>query len=907
MKSSDIRAKFLKYFESKGHKILPGSSLVPKDPTVLLTLAGMLQFKPIFLGQEKADFARATTVQKCLRTNDVEQVGKTLRHHTFFEMLGNFSFGDYFKKEAIEFAWDFLIRELGLPKEKLFIAVYEKDDEAYDIWLNEIKISEDHIKRLDEENNFWAAGPTGPCGPCSEIYYDLGPRLGCGKPDCAPGCDCDRFLEVWNLVFMEFNRNDKGELIPLKNKNIDTGMGLERIASIMQGVDSNFETDLFVPLINKVQALSPQKSPSQQSLRIIADHARATAHLIGDGVFPANVGRGYILRRLIRRAVRHGKMLELNEPFVFKLAQEVVAQMKAVYPVLKEKEKSILQIIETEEENFFQTLEQGLSLFNDLLNKYQGERKIPGEAVFKLHDTYGFPVELTREIALEKGFSLDEQGFAANMEAQKERARSAGSSDAKKDLAGINLDSFKPTKFDGYEQTAENAKVLAVFEEKDLVILDKTPFYGESGGQVGDTGLLNDGERTIKVVDTLITPKKVILHKVKNIIGLKENTSLEASVDQVRRQAISIHHTATHLLHKALQEVLGGHVKQAGSYVGPDKLRFDFSHISAVTPEELAQVEDLVNKKIKEHLKVEVLNKSYKDAVKMGAMALFGEKYGDKVRVLKIADYSLELCGGTHVRSTADIYFFRIVNESSLGAGLRRIEAVAGQVAISSLLSQVKADQTAIDKLIVFYRDLEHEKGKLGNAKFVETDIFEIETGEIESLNQALDRHDSKHVRNLLDHLAGRVEWLNERIQKVQKEIRQLKLTNVSAEAGTYLAEIIELGEVKVLLKEFKDYDMQMLREISDTIKGQAKSCVLVLATSLPNRVIFLITVTPDLVSKGYSAKLVAEVFSRVIGGKGGGKDEKVEGGGKDPAKIKAGFDKVLALLALPNNAHTGN
>ncbi|MBU1026313.1 MAG: alanine--tRNA ligase, partial [Candidatus Margulisbacteria bacterium] len=650
MKSSEIRERFLKYFESKGHKILPGSSLVPTDPTVLLTLAGMLQFKPIFLGQEKPEQKKATTVQKCVRTIDIDQVGKTARHHTFFEMLGNFSFGDYFKKGAIEFAWELLTKEFKLPVEKLLIAIYEKDDEAFDLWHKDMGVPENRIFRLGEDNNFWAVGPTGPCGPCSEIYYDLGPERGCGKPDCAPGCDCDRFLEVWNLVFIQYNRNEKGELIPLKKKGIDTGMGLERITSVIQGVASNFDTDLFVPIIEKIRKLTKEQNPAQVSLHIIADHARAVTHLISDGVTPENAGRGYVLRRLIRRAVRHGKLLGVNEPFLFRLSQDIISSMKDVYPILEEKSKLIAQVIKTEEENFFQTLEQGMALFGQVMKDHSQDKTIPGEVLFKLHDTYGFPVELSSEIAAEQGFKLDMAGFDAEMEKQKERARQAGLSEDKKKLAHLDLDKFKETKFVGYEKTEDNVKVEAVFADEKFVILDKTPFYGESGGQVGDTGILEIDKKAVRVIDTLKTVNGTIVHEVDALNGLKDNVKVKATVDASKRRATEAHHTATHLLHKALREVFGDHVRQAGSHVGPEKLRFDFTHFHALTCQETEKIEEIVNKKINEKIKVEVLQKSYKDAVKMGAIALFGEKYGDKVRVLKIGDYSMELCGGTHVK-----------------------------------------------------------------------------------------------------------------------------------------------------------------------------------------------------------------------------------------------------------------
>lgn len=894
MKSSEIRDKFLKYFESKGHKILPGSSLVPADPTVLLTLAGMLQFKPIFLGEEKPKDKRATTVQKCLRMNDIENVGKTSRHLTFFEMLGNFSFGDYFKKEAIEFAWELLTEGFKLPKEKLYAAVFEKDDEAFAIWKDNIGLPEDHIFRLDEENNFWAVGPTGPCGPCSEIYYDFGPEKGCGKPDCQPGCDCDRFLEVWNLVFIQYNRDEKEALIPLKIKGIDTGMGLERLASILQGVDNNFETDLFAPLIKKTLTFTKTKDPSKASLRIVADHTRAMTNLISDGIYPGNTGRGYVLRRIIRRAVRHGKLIGIEKPFLVSLAKEVVSEMKDVYPVLSEREKIIYDVIQTEEDNFLTTLKQGMELFNKIMDQHKQDKVIPGATAFKLHDTFGFPIELTREIADENGFKIDQQGFTKEMEGQKERAREAGiPAEKKKKVAQLDLSKLKPTKFLGYEKDSSDAKIIKLFPEEKIVILDKTPFYGESGGQVGDTGLIKD----IRVTDTLISLNGVILHIVEKVEGLKEKEKVKATIDSSRRGAIQAHHTATHLLHKVLREILGNHVTQSGSYVGPDKLRFDFKHFQAMKPEEISKVEQLVNDRIKARCKVDVLQKSYNDAVKLGAMALFGEKYGDKVRVLNIKDYSIELCGGTHVGSTDEILFFKILSESALGAGVRRIEAVAGQNAKVNILYQAKSIKDEVENLIQKYKKLQVETESLGGKKFSETGIFQIELTELESLTSAVDNQDSANVKKFLEHFQGREEWLKERIVKSEKEIRDLKMKKASGDVASYLAEVKEIAGVKVLAKAFDGHSMQTLRAVSDTLQNQLKSCVVVLASAFPGRLIFLITVTNDLTEKGYSAKKLADVFTQIVGGKGGGKEAKAEGGGKDPAKIGEALKKVCESL----------
>ena len=898
MKSSEIRDKFLKFFESKGHHILPGSSLVPRDPTVLLTLAGMLQFKPIFLGQEKAPYRKVTTVQKCMRMNDIERVGQTPRHHTFFEMLGNFSFGDYFKKEAIQFAWELLTKEFKIPVTRLKIAVFEKDEEAFNIWHENMGLPKGIIYRLNEENNFWSVGPTGPCGPCSEIYYDMGDRHGCGKADCAPGCDCDRFLEVWNLVFIQYNRNEKGELIPLKQKGIDTGMGLERIASVLQEVSDNFETDLFAPLIRKINNYASPEIQNPRSTRIIADHIRAIANLIADGVYPENGGRGYVLRRLIRRSVRHGKLIGIGQPFLFELSQEVVNLMKDSYPILAEKAKLIAQIVKEEEDNFFATLGHGMGLFAELVQKHSQDKLLTGEEVFKLHDTYGFPVDLTAELAAEKGMKVDLPGFELAMERQRDRARSVGAGmEKKKGILALDLSSLHATNFTGYEKDEEESKLSAIFPEQNIVVLDKSPFYGESGGQAGDTGLIAWGNKVARVTNAFVSPKGVILHELDQLEGLKTNQKVKAQIDQSKRKATTAHHSATHLLHKALRETLGEHVKQAGSYVGPDKLRFDFSHFHAMSLDELEKVEQIVNHKINEKIKVEVLQKSYPEAVKMGATALFGEKYGDKVRVLKIGEYSMELCGGTHVKNTSDILFFKIVSEGALGSGVRRIEALAGPVAKVYVVYRAKSLSDEVVDLIRKYRVLQVEKERLGGTKSMETNIFEIEITELESLSKAVDAQDSVKVNKFLDHLTGRVEWLKERVAKAEKEIEGLKEKRAKDEVGNYLTEVRSIGGKQVLLKYFKDYNMELLRSLSDSMQSSLKSCVLALATVSADKVSFLITVTPDLVEKGVSAKQLAIKFAELVQGRSGGKENKAEGGGKEPAKMEEAFKEIERLL----------
>ena len=888
MKSSEIRDKYLKFFESKGHQVLPGSSLVPKDPTVLLTLAGMLQFKPIFLGMEKPEHKRAATVQRCMRMNDIVNVGQTPRHHTFFEMLGNFSFGDYFKKEAIQFAWELIAKEFAIPVTKLRIAVFEKDDEAYEIWRQDIGLPKEIIYRLGEDNNFWAAGPTGPCGPCSEIYYDLGEEKGCGKADCSPGCDCDRFLEIWNLVFIQFNRNEKGELLPLKQKGIDTGMGLERITAVLQGVGDNFETDLFVPLIDKIRGYA--KTPNGVSLRIIADHSRSITNLIADGVFPSNTGRGYVLRRLVRRVVSHGRKCGIERPFLDEVALEVIAMMGDVYPHLKEKQQIIKAVIKEEEASFLTTLDKGLELFTEIIGRFAKEKMIPGLEAFKLHDTFGFPIELTVELAAEKGCQVEMNEYEAEMAKQRERARQSGIEGGKKNLLfGLELGQVKPTQFTGYEKQSEESKVAAIFPEQKLVILEKSPFYGQSGGQVGDTGLITAGDREYLVMNTLLAPPGIILHEVDKLDGLTVNAKVRATIDSAKRKATEAHHTATHLLHKALREVLGEHVKQAGSYVGPDKLRFDFSHFHAMSEEEINRVEELVNQQVKSKLKVEVLNKSYKDALKLGAMALFGEKYGDQVRVLKIGEYSIELCGGTHVKSTSDIGYFKIAVEGALGSGVRRIEAFAGQAAKVAIIFKAKSIFDAVSQLIEKYKLLRNEKSKLCVGQVTEANIFEIEVTEVDRLAKAIDTLDTKAVNNYLEHLYGRLDWLKERLAKEEKEIEQLRLQCASGLADSLLAEIKEVHGKKVLLKEVAGLGMEELRSLADTINQKAQPQVLALASNQTNRVSFLILAE--------NAKQLADAFGREVVGKGGGKGNKVEGGGKDPTKIQAGLAAISQLI----------
>ncbi len=677
MKSSDIRSAFLKYFEGKGHTVLPGSSLIPKDPTVLLTVAGMLQFKPVFLGLEKSSVPRAVTVQKCIRTNDLENVGRTARHHTFFEMLGNFSFGDYFKKDAIAFAWELLTAHFNLAKSRLWIAVYEKDEESSGIWSDKIGVSRDRIVRLGEDNNFWSAGPTGPCGPCSEIYYDLGEKFGCGRSDCAPGCDCDRFLEVWNLVFMEFNRDEKGVLSPLPKKNIDTGMGLERIASVLQDVPTNFDTDLFTPLIGRIKGIaSPEGKDAAVSAKIIADHVRAATFLVCDGLTPGNEGRDYVLRRIIRRAAMHGRRIGIKGAFIAELSKKVSETMGGFYPELKKNEAHISSTLKTEEDNFGRTLESGMEMLEEMIGRSAGGI-VSGRDAFKLYDTYGFPLEMTKEVASERGLGVDLEGFESAMRGQQERSKQS----SKKYSMGAlpQVTGYPATEFTGYESLESESKVLGVVQG--FVVLDRSPFYVESGGQDSDRGWLVIEKNKIEIRRLAKTADGIILHGIGSDIMPVAGEKVRAIVSSEIRSMIAAHHTSTHLLHAALRKVVGEHAVQRGSFVGSDKFRMDFTSTDALKAEELKRIEDIVNDAINRKLNVKTTVTTPDEAKKAGAVALFGEKYGNKVRMVEVEGVSRELCGGTHVKNTSEIALFKIMKEGAIAQGIRRIEAVSGKPA----------------------------------------------------------------------------------------------------------------------------------------------------------------------------------------------------------------------------------
>ncbi len=707
MKSSDIRKTFLKYFQSKGHAILPSSSLIPNDPSILLTVAGMVQFKPVFLGLENPAYKRVATVQRCIRTNDLDNVGRTARHHTFFEMLGNFSFGDYFKEDAIAFAWELLTRIFSLPKEKLWIAVYEEDDQSFDIWAKKINIPSNKIVRLGEDNNFWAAGPTGPCGPCSEIYFDLGEKFGCGLSACGPGCDCDRFLEIWNLVFMEFNRDENGKLFPLPRKNIDTGMGLERISSVLQGVATNFDTDLFVPIIEKIKDMSNMSEEKIFSLssRIIADHVRASSFLIMDGLTPSNEGRNYVLRRLIRRAAMHGKKLNIKGPFISKLTPVIAKIMGEDYPEYISSLDKINNVLNSEEEVFDKTLDNGMEMLKSIIAKSKSG-VISGEDAFKLYDTYGFPVEMTTEIASERGLSVDIEGFKDSMAHQQEKSKRYSKKFFLSTLPQIS--GYPQTQFVGYETLETEAIVIGVVDN--FIILDKSPFYTESGGQDSDRGWLIIQKNKFEVEQIGKTAENVILHKISSDLKPKIGEKVRAIVDEKIRKMIAAHHTSTHLLHAALHKIIGKEALQKGSFVGSDKFRLDFSCPRALTDEEIKLIEEFVNDVINKSIEVETIITTFEEAKKLGAVALFGEKYGEKVRMVVIDDISKELCGGTHVKNTKDIGLFKIIKESAISQGIRRIEAVSGENA-REYIKQVEEEQ-AKKREIEEKRRIEKEEEK---------------------------------------------------------------------------------------------------------------------------------------------------------------------------------------------------
>ncbi|EEJ2443751.1 alanine--tRNA ligase [Salmonella enterica subsp. enterica serovar 13,23:y:e,n,z15] len=868
--TAEIRQAFLDFFHSKGHQVVASSSLVPNnDPTLLFTNAGMNQFKDVFLGLDKRNYSRATTSQRCVRAggkhNDLENVGYTARHHTFFEMLGNFSFGDYFKHDAIQFAWELLTGEnwFALPKERLWVTVYETDDEAYEIWEKEVGIPRERIIRIGDNkgapyasDNFWQMGDTGPCGPCTEIFYDHGDHIWGGPPG-SPEEDGDRYIEIWNIVFMQFNRQADGTMEPLPKPSVDTGMGLERIAAVLQHVNSNYDIDLFRTLIEAVAKVTGATDLGNKSLRVIADHIRSCAFLVADGVLPSNENRGYVLRRIIRRAVRHGNMLGAKETFFYKLVGPLIEVMGSAGEELKRQQAQVEQVLKTEEEQFARTLERGLALLDEELAKLQGDT-LDGETAFRLYDTYGFPVDLTADVCRERNIKVDEAGFEAAMEEQRRRAREASGFGADYN-AMIRVDSA--SEFKGYDHLELNGKVTALFVDgkavdainagqEAVVVLDQTPFYAESGGQVGDKGELKGAGFTFAVDDTQ-KYGQAIGHLGKLSAGaLKVGDAVQADVDEARRTRIRLNHSATHLMHAALRQVLGTHVAQKGSLVSDKVLRFDFSHNEAMKPSEIRQVEDLVNAQIRRNLPIETNIMDLDAAKAKGAMALFGEKYDERVRVLSMGDFSTELCGGTHASRTGDIGLFRIISESGTAAGIRRIEAVTGEGAMATVHAQS-------DRL---------------------NDIAHLLKGDSQNLGDK--------VRAVL-----------ERTRQLEKELQQLKDQAAAQESANLSSKAVDLNGVKLLVSELAGIEPKMLRTMVDDLKNQLGSTVIVLATVVEGKVSLIAGVSKDVTDRVKAGELIGMVAQQV-GGKGGGRPDMAQAGGTDAAALPAALASVQSWVS---------
>ena len=860
--TSEIRQAFLDYFNDHGHEIVASSPLVPhNDPTLLFTNAGMVQFKDVFTGKDKRSCSRAVTSQRCVRAggkhNDLENVGYTARHHTFFEMLGNFSFGDYFKQEAITFAWEFLTKTLGLSEEKLWVTVYTDDDEAEEIWQKEIGVSPDRMSRCGEKDNFWSMGPTGPCGPCTEIFYDHGEEIAGGPPG-SPEEDSDRYIEIWNLAFTQYDRDKKGNLNPLPKPSVDTGMGLERIAAIMQGVHNNYEIDLFQNLIKAIRDLAGCSEEELMSQRVIADHIRSCSFIITDGVVPSNEGRGYVLRRIIRRAIRHGNKLGLKEPFFYKLVQALVDEMGEAYPELVNAQTNIEKVLKQEEQRFDETLQQGLKILEQALAGVK-DNTIPGEIVFQLYDTYGFPVDLTADIARERGLSLDHDGFDQAMEQQKERARVAGkfAPDDQANAGELDLSPIDAEfNFTGYQTLQEDAVIKAIYVDGQLVdqieagetgilLLDHTPFYAESGGQVGDIGSVKSPNGLFKIENTR-KQNDVHLHTGSVRIGtLKTGENVQAIVDETKRRATERNHSATHLLHAALRQILGEHVLQKGSLVTSGRLRFDFSHSDPVSAEQLNKIENLVNSQILANLPVETKIMSMKQAQESGAMALFGEKYDDEVRVLSMGEFSIELCGGTHVHRTGDIGLFKIVSETGTASGIRRIEAQTGEGALA-YIGETEKNLSRIASLL-------------------------------------------KATPENVEH---KIEQLLQRNRQQEKDLQALK-GKLASQSGSDLTEnAIDINGIKVVAAKLEDADVNTLRETMDQLKSKLGTAAIVLASVENEKVKLVAGVTKDATDKIQAGKLISFVAQQVDG-KGGGRPDMAQAGGNDPSNLTVALDSV--------------
>ena len=870
MTTDQLRQRFLKFFESHAHKIYPSDSLIPKeDPTLLFTSAGMNQFKQEFLGKP-TNLKRRATCQKCLRTDDLDKVGKTSSHHTFFEMLGNFSFGDYFKDEAISLAWEFVTQELGLSKDKLWVSVYQQDQEAYEIWQKKIAVSPERIVRLGAKENFWPAnapkdGPNGPCGPCSEIFYDQGSQVGCGKPDCSPACECGRFVEMWNLVFTQFNRQGEDNLTPLPKKNIDTGMGLERAAAVLQGKRNNFEIDIFQPIVEEIAGLAAS-SPNMRTCYTVADHIRAVTFAIFDGIMPSNDDRGYVIRKLIRRSVWHGRALGIKKAFLNKLVPTVCKVMKPAYPELEKRREEIARVVKAEEERFHQTLERAISFAEDMIAglKKQKKSQLPAEEAFRLYDTYGLPQEMLESIVARHNFKLDREGFNRQLQLQRKTSRQAHTFEE-----GVFVDTLatrfklKRTKFIGDKIYSTKTKVLALFKDEQSIrqakkgesvkiVLPTSPFYGESGGQVGDSGVIKNKHSKVEIFDTRKIDQ-TILHLGKVIAGrIEVGDTVTAEVDITRRKNIAHNHTATHLLQAVLRKVLGEHVRQAGSWVGPDRLRFDFTHFQALSQRQLNRVEELVNAEIKQDKKLDVLEMHFEQAQEMGALAFFGEKYQEKVRVIKIADTSLELCGGTHITSTGEIGVFKIVSESSVASGIRRIEAVtAGEAVKLTKETEVQLKQLS---------------RAFGGGK---------------------------------EELPERMEKIGERLKQIDRILDNVRLKKFKSEIDGIVAGAKQIGEVKIILQEVKSADMRLLRLMSDLLRQKVSPSVVVLASiAAKDKALIVCALTAQLRAQGLDAAKIIRALAKEVDGSGGGRADFAQAGGREAEGLKKALIRVEEIIS---------
>ncbi|MDI9571172.1 MAG: alanine--tRNA ligase [Pseudomonadota bacterium] len=876
MTANEIREQFLRFFEGHGHTIVPSSSLIPKDdPTLLFTNSGMVQFKNCFLGLEDRGYTRAASSQKSVRAggkhNDLENVGYTARHHTFFEMLGNFSFGDYFKKESIAWGWEFLTVNMSLPKDRLWITIYQDDDEAFEIWNKQMGVPAERIVRMGMESNFWMMGETGPCGPCSEILYDQGPSVGCGRPECSVECDCDRHLEIWNHVFTQFDRDKDGNFHPLPKPNIDTGMGLERLAAIVQGVRSNYETDLFVPIIAGIAGIAGRAfgvhDDADVSMRVIADHGRAVTFLIGDGVLPSNEGRGYVLRRILRRAARHGKLLGIDRPFLHEVVSMVTAVMREAYPDLIDKESYIRKVVLNEEQRFIDTLDTGLRILGEEVArvKKDGRRVIPGDVVFKLYDTFGFPVDLTADIVRKDALTLDMEGFERAMEAQREKARESWKGSGEQAVA----DSYKKlsirgvaTEFIGYHGVTEAAAVVKAILRKDVeveelaagengeIFVDETPFYGEKGGQVGDTGVIAGEGSLFEVWDTQCPTETLITHIGKMKEGkIRVGDTVRLRVDEAARRATEAHHSGTHVLNAALRQVLGDHVKQAGSSVTPERFRFDFTHFSRIEAEELDAIENIANDYIRRNVEVNTRVLPKEEAMKTGAAAVFDEKYSDNVRVVKMGDFSMELCGGTHVNRTGDIGALKVVGESAVAAGVRRIEALTGAEAIKYL----KAVEAELKK----------------SAGLLRTSPLEV---------------------------TERIDRILKRERELEREIEALKGKLAARDSADLIGRAREIRGVKVLTAVVDAPDVKTLRDFGDKLRDRIGSGIVLLGSKVEGKAMLLCMVTKDLAGR-YHAGNIIKAVAPAVGGSGGGRPDMAQAGGPQPENLEQALAKLEELL----------